>query len=112
MSYIRKSQSSQSVTKGLQFHPFNAHLTTAGQLDELEPLQATGVGHHASAVSDLASSPLLEYLGYRFHKKYRIMICVSCQVALLATNALSHLANQHNIKATPAEKQQWDDIVI
>jgi hypothetical protein len=68
--------------------------------------------HAASSLSDLQSSPLLDYLGYRFHKVHRIMICVSCQYGVVATSAIAHANNQHNIKATQENKKCWQNTVL
>ena len=104
---------SQSQTKGHRYHPFNGGTTTAQAVPE--SFQATGSDNNlnaASSLSDLDSSPLLDYLGYRFHKVHRVMICVSCECAIVATSAIAHANNQHNIKTTLDNKRSWQNTVL
>ena len=112
MSSSGKS-ASQSQTKGYHYHPFNGGTTTAQAVPE--SFQATGSDNNltaASSLSDLCSSPLLDYLGYRFHKVHHVMICVSCEYTIVATSAIAHANNQHNIKTTLDNKRSWQNTVL
>jgi orsellinic acid/F9775 biosynthesis protein OrsD len=86
-----------STIKGHRFHPFNQ----SQGLQISRPLVST------PAVSDLRSSPLLDYLGYRFHTKHLIMICVACGFAVMPSNALGHVRNQHNIFVSNEQHSLW-----
>ena len=96
---------SLSVSKGHRYHPFKQS-TARAQLVQQSAYAAT-----SHAQSDLLSSPLLDYLGYRFHKQHHIMICVACEFAVLPGSALGHVHNQHNISTTRDEKKYWDNLV-
>jgi hypothetical protein len=47
--------------------------------------------------SYIHSTPLLEKLGLRIHKAYKILICINCGIAWLPTSIKTHLAG-HGIK--------------
>ena len=94
-----------SSIKGQRFKPF-------------QPSQATQIprsmvtsASQASRVSDLRSSPLLDYLGYRFHTKYSIMICVTCGCSVLPGDALNHVKNQHSITISGEHIASWNQTV-
>lgn len=62
--------------------------------------------------SNLLSSPLLDYLGFRFHSQHSVMICVACGFAVLPKNALGHVKNQHNISITLEQHTLWNQTVF
>jgi hypothetical protein len=92
-----------SSIKGHRFHPFEQSQST----------QTSGVSLAASSqTSDLSSSPLLEYLGYRFNKKHSVMICVPCGCAVFPTHALTHVKSQHSISVSREQQELWDLTVL
>lgn len=92
-----------STIKGHRFHPFHQHQVT-------QPSGPLVSGSTQSLkTSDLLSSPLLNYLGYRFHTKHLVLICVACEYAILPINALGHVKNQHGIFASKEQQALWID---
>lgn len=91
-----------SSIKGHRFHPFQ----------RTQPIQPSSLSVIrpclASESSDLQSSPLLNYLGYRFHMKHLVMICVACECAILSTNGLGHVKKKHDISVTREQEEQWN----
>lgn len=84
-----------------------------------QPSQATQISRalitsasQASKVSDLRSSSLFDYLGYRFHAKHFIMICVTCECAVLPSGALSHVKNQHSISVSREQQEHWTQTIV
>jgi hypothetical protein len=98
---------SLSVIKGHRYHPFKE--STPGP-ENIHP-SASAVSSHDGAQSKLCSSPLLDYLGFRFHREYTIMICVVCSFALLPGSCLGHAHNQHSISTTKEQKELWSNLV-
>jgi len=94
-----------SAIKGHRFHPFQSSQTP--QIPKSMVISSS----QSSKVSYLRTSPLLNYLGYRFHTTHLVMICVSCGVAQLPQNALGHIKNQHKISTTKEQKEQWNHTV-
>lgn len=94
-----------SSIKGHRYHPFQQSQAT--QIPRSMVISSS----QSSKVSYLQSSPLLDYLGYRFHTKHFVMICVSCGCAVLPDNALGHVKNQHRIIATKEQQELWKTTV-
>lgn len=90
-----------SSIKGHRFHPFQQSQAT--QIPSSLVLSAS----QSSKESDLRSSTLLDYLGFRFHIKHCIMICVACGYAILPGNALGHVKNQHSISVSQDQQKLW-----
>lgn len=65
----------------------------------------------SSRASALRSSPLLEYLGFRFHTEHSVMICVACQYAVWPENAITHVKNQHDIPVSREQQESWKQTV-
>ena len=94
-----------SSIKGHRFQPFQK--SQGSQI----PKSMVTSANHSSRTSYLRSSPLLDYLGYRFHIKHSIMICVSCGCGVLPGDALGHVKNQHNISISREQQMLWDQTV-
>jgi hypothetical protein len=62
-------------------------------------------------ISELQSSPLLDYLGYRFHRRYHTLICVSCEVARFPDAALGHAKISHLINIKSVDKEAWNKML-
>ena len=102
--------SSQSTIKGNRYHPFQQSQAAPQQVPgplELEKYNTT----QAPKESELRSSPLLEYLGYRFHVHHLVVICVACGFAVLPGHALGHAKKQHNIFASKEQQELWTQTV-
>jgi len=85
-----------SSIKGNRFHPFLRSQTPTPAT--IQPLNA----------SKLHSSPLLDYLGYRFHTEHLVMICVACECAIQPGNAIGHVKNKHHIPVSKEQQDQWN----
>jgi len=94
-----------STIKGHRFHPFQQSQST--QIPRHMVIDAS----QSSKVSYLRTSTLLDYLGYRFHTKHQVMICVSCGYAILPGNAITHVKNQHNISVSKEQQVSWNQTV-
>jgi hypothetical protein len=91
-----------SSIKGHRFHPFQA--------SQQIPKSSLSTSQ-AAKVSELSSSPLLDYLGYRFHTRHYVMICVSCGVAIMPQHGIAHAKNAHNIVASRDQRDFWNQTV-
>jgi len=94
-----------SSIKGNRFHPFQQSQAT--QIPSFLLASAS----QSSKVSHLRTSPLLDYLGYRFHTMHSVMICVSCGCAVLPSGALGHVRNQHSIPVSKQQQELWNQTI-
>jgi hypothetical protein len=95
-----------STIKGHRFHPFQPSQST--QIPKSLLLSAS----QSSKVSHLKSSPLLDYLGYRFNTAHSVMICVSCGYAIIPSHAISHIKNKHSIHVSREQEESWNQTAI
>jgi hypothetical protein len=95
-----------SSIKGNRFHPFQ-------KKKQATQTQSSSViiSGQSSDASDLRSSPLLDYLGYRFNTKHSVMICVACECAILPDNALGHVRKKHTMFVSKEQQAIWDHTV-
>jgi hypothetical protein len=119
-----------SSSKGHRFHPFQPSQTTqipkslplrtsqSSIGSNLQPSQTTQIpkplllsASQSSKVSYLQSSPLLDYLGYRFNTAHSVMICVSCGYAVMPGHAIGHIKNKHNISVSREQEELWHQTV-
>lgn len=95
-----------SAIKGHRFHPLNPSQGT--QI----PRSLVASSSQSSKTSFLDSSPLLDYLGFRFHTKHLVMICVACECAIWPENAITHVKKQHSIPVSKVQQEEWDQTTI
>jgi Orsellinic acid/F9775 biosynthesis cluster protein D len=98
------SQSGTQSIRGHRYHPFQQVQATSQHVSESTS--------QALDKSELRSSPLLDYLGYRFHVEHLVVICVACGSALLPSHALGHVKNQHNIPVSKDQQELWTQNVL
>jgi Orsellinic acid/F9775 biosynthesis cluster protein D len=91
--------------KGHRFHPFQ----NSQSIQRLS--QSIVKSRLAIESSDLHSSPLLNYLGYRFHTKHLVMICVACECAIISCNGLGHVKKKHDIFISREQEKQWNILI-
>jgi orsellinic acid/F9775 biosynthesis protein OrsD len=94
-----------SNIKGHRFHPFQK-----AQTAQVLSTPATS-SRQPSEISVLSSSPLLDYLGYRFNSNHSVMICVACECAILSCNGLGHVKKKHDISVSREQQTFWDQII-
>lgn len=108
-------QASQPVLKTHRYHPFKDTIASSQPVSQSPLTGYTSVEHQvqsgSSGLSALASHPILDCFGYRFHKSHRILICVACEFAVIPSSALGHANSQHNISSTQDEKANWNNLV-
>jgi Orsellinic acid/F9775 biosynthesis cluster protein D len=94
-----------STIKGNRFHPFQKTQGTQS------PSNTVDTSVIDSELSDLRTSPLLDYLGYRFHTKHMVMICVACECAILLDNGLGHVKKKHNTPVPREQEELWNHTI-
>jgi hypothetical protein len=100
-----------SVIKGHRFHPFQQSRAVSQPVSRtLESGESSAIP--SSNVSELQSSPLLDYLGFRFHVRHCVMICVACGFAFLPGHALGHVKNKHEIPVSKDQLELWNTTVL
>lgn len=104
------STQSTSTIKGHRYHPFQ-HNQAASQQVSAPLVTRDPSTSQLSRASELRSSPLLNYLGYRFNTRCSVMICVACGFAVLPGHALGHIKNKHEILISKDQAALWDQTV-
>lgn len=117
MTYLNQHSSStgkiaSDFISKQRFHPYSkqAGNLTAGHFPPSSSISNTP-NISSLNTSSLISSPLLNFLDYRFHKDYSILICVACEVAWLPDCALGHAKQKHGIKIHSIDQKEWQAFV-
>lgn len=91
-----------SSIKGHRFHPFQKSQTVH------PPRLSLNRNSTALESSELRLSPLLNYLGYAFHTRHMVMICVACECAVLSSNGLGHVKKKHDTFVSREQEGLWN----